>query len=194
MFYLSWSASHDSWPHFHMHVVSFQKSLLQIYRVSCRIWCLLSAPVSRPCWNRKCEGTRGDKHLCCATPNVNTATPLGILSGDFPCSQVQHTHTRTAIGWQSVELVSKLFDTPSYIQNWITKTQAHTKRKTSYRKIFWKVMFFHLPVNTFCFIICCRQYRNSTNSHIQHTNSWPSCAEYNPHEEAVNTYWNRVTQ
>ena len=28
---------------------------------------LLSAPFSRPFCNRKCEGTRGDKHLCCAT-------------------------------------------------------------------------------------------------------------------------------
>jgi hypothetical protein len=43
--------------------VSFQKSPLQICRVSRRIWCLLSAPVSRSCWNRKCLGTRGDKTL-----------------------------------------------------------------------------------------------------------------------------------
>ena len=39
----SWSTratqntSHDSWPHFHMHVLSFQKSPLQICRVSRRI-------------------------------------------------------------------------------------------------------------------------------------------------------------
>ena len=121
MFYLSWSAratrntSHDSWPHFHTHVVSFQKSPLQICRVSRRIWCLLSGPVSRPCWNRKCEGTHGDKHSCCATPIIHTATPLGILSGDVPCSQAQRTHSRTAIGWRSMELVSKLFDTPTYV-------------------------------------------------------------------------------
>jgi len=82
-----------------------------------RIWCLLSAPVSHPCWNCKCEGTRGDKHSCCATPNVHTATPLGILNGDVPCSQAQRAHSRTAIGWRSVELVSKLFDTPMYAQN-----------------------------------------------------------------------------
>ena len=68
MFCLSWSAratrntSHDSWPHFHTHVVSFQKSPFQICRVSRRIWRLLFAPVSRPCWNRNCEGSRGDKH------------------------------------------------------------------------------------------------------------------------------------
>ena len=121
MFSLSWSAratrkpSHDSWPYFHMHVVSFQKSPLQICRVSRRIWCLLSSPVSRPCWNRKCEGTRGDKHWCCTTPNVRTATPLGILSGDVPCSKVQCRHSRTAIGWRSMELVSKRFDTPTYL-------------------------------------------------------------------------------
>jgi len=35
--------------------------------------------------------TRGDKHSCCATPSVHTATPLGMLSGDVPCSQAQHT-------------------------------------------------------------------------------------------------------
>ena len=79
MFCLSWSAratrntSRDSWPHFHAHVISFRKSPLQICRVSHRIWCLLFAPISRPCWNRKCEGTRGDKHSCCATPNAHTA-------------------------------------------------------------------------------------------------------------------------
>jgi len=120
MFCLSWKAratrntSHDSWPHFHTHVVSFQKSPLQIYRVSRTIWRLLSAPVSRPCWNRKCEGTRGDKHSCCATPNIHTATPLGILSGDVPCSQAQRTHSRTAIGWRFMALVSKRFDTPTH--------------------------------------------------------------------------------
>jgi hypothetical protein len=51
-------------------------------------------------------GTRGDKHSCCATPNVHTATPLGMLSGDVPCSQAQRTHSCTAIGWRSMELVS----------------------------------------------------------------------------------------
>ena len=119
-FCLSWSAratrntSHDSWSRFHMHVVSFEKSPLQICWVLRRIWCLLSAPVSRPCWNRKCESTRGDKHSCCATPNVHAATPLGMLSGDVPCSQARRTHSCTAIGWRSMEQVSKLFDTPSY--------------------------------------------------------------------------------
>ena len=103
------------WPHFYTHVVSFQKSPLQICRVSRRIWCLLSTPVSRPCWNRKCEGTHGDKHSCCATPNVHTATPLGVLSSDLPCSQTQRTRSSTAIGWRSMELVSKLFDTPTYV-------------------------------------------------------------------------------
>jgi hypothetical protein len=68
------------------------------------------------CWNRKCEGTRGDKHWCCATPNVHTATPLDILSGDVPCSQAQRTHSRTAIGWRSMEIVSKLFDAPTYFR------------------------------------------------------------------------------
>jgi len=86
----------------------------QICRVSRSIWCLLSAPVSRPCWNRKCEDTRGDKHSRCKTPNIHTATPLGILSGDVPCSQAQRTDSRTAIGWRSMELVSKLFDPPLY--------------------------------------------------------------------------------
>jgi len=120
MFCLSWSVhanrntSHDSRPRFYRHVISFQKSPLQICRVSRRIWCLLSAPVSRPCWNCRCEGTRGDKHSCCATPSVHTVMPLGMLSGDVPCSQAQRTHSRTAIGWRSMELVSKLFDTPSY--------------------------------------------------------------------------------
>jgi hypothetical protein len=75
---------------------------------------LLSAPVSRPCWNRKYIETHGDKHSCCATPNVHTVTPLGMLSGDVSCSQAQRTHSHTAIGWRSMELVSKLFDTPLY--------------------------------------------------------------------------------
>jgi len=120
MFCLFWSlhatrnTSHDSWPRFYTHVVSFQKSPLQICRVSRKIWCLLSASVSRSCWNRKCEDTRGDKHSCCATHNVHTATPLGMLSGDVPCFQAQRTHSLIAIGWRSVELVSKLFDTPLY--------------------------------------------------------------------------------
>jgi hypothetical protein len=39
-----------------------------------------------PCWNRKCDGTHVDKHSYCATPSVHTATPLGMLSGDVPCS------------------------------------------------------------------------------------------------------------
>jgi len=121
MFCLSWNmhatrnTSHDTLPHFHTYVVSFQKSLLQSCGVPRRIWCLLSAPVSRLCWNRKCDATHGDKHSCCATPNVHTATPLGILSGNVPCSQVQRTHSHTAIGWCSMELVSKLFDTPTYL-------------------------------------------------------------------------------
>jgi len=106
--------SHDSWPLFHTHVVSLQKSPLQICRVSHRIWYLLSAPVSCPCWNRKCEGTRGNKHSCCATPNLHT-TPLGTLSGEVPCSQTQCTYSHTAISWRFVELVSKLFDTPTYM-------------------------------------------------------------------------------
>jgi hypothetical protein len=54
------------------------------------------------------------KHSCCATPIVHTATPLGMLSGDVPCSQAQRSHSRTAIGWRSMELVLKLFDTPLY--------------------------------------------------------------------------------
>jgi hypothetical protein len=91
-------------------------SPLQICRVSRRIWCLPSAPVLSPFWNRKCEDTRGEKHSCCATPNVHTATRLSMLSGDVPCSQTQRTHSRTAIGWRSMELVSKLFDAPSYIR------------------------------------------------------------------------------
>jgi len=62
--------------------------------------------------NRKCEETRGDKHSCCATPNVHTASPLGMLSGDVPCSQAQRTHSHTAIGWRSMELVSKLLIHP----------------------------------------------------------------------------------
>jgi hypothetical protein len=33
---------------------------------------------------------------------------------DAPCSKSQHTHSHNAIGWRSMELVSKLFDTPSY--------------------------------------------------------------------------------
>jgi hypothetical protein len=37
-----------------------------------------------------------------------------MLSGDVPCSQEQLTHSCTAMGWRSMELVSKLFDTPSY--------------------------------------------------------------------------------
>jgi len=119
MFCLSWSAratrntSHDSWTRFHTHVVSFEKSPLQICRVSRRIWCLISAPVSRPCWNRKCVDT-GEKHSCCATPIVHTATPLSILFGDVPCSQARRTYSCTAIGWRSMKLVSKHFDTPSY--------------------------------------------------------------------------------
>jgi hypothetical protein len=84
-----------------MHIVSFQKSLLQFH---------VHAEIA----NVK---TRGDKHSCCATPNVQIATPLGMLSGDVPCSQVQHAHSRTAIGWRSMELVSKLFDTPLYLIN-----------------------------------------------------------------------------
>jgi hypothetical protein len=59
--------------------------------------------------------TCGDKHWCCTTPNVHTAMPLGILSGDIPCSQPQRTHSRTAIGWCSMEPASKLFDTPTYL-------------------------------------------------------------------------------
>jgi hypothetical protein len=55
--------------------------------------------------------TCGDKHSCCATPNVHTATPLSMLSGDVPCSQSQRTHSPTAISWRTMELFSKLFDT-----------------------------------------------------------------------------------
>jgi hypothetical protein len=62
---------------------------------------LLSAPVSHPCWNRKCEETHGDKYLRCATPSVHTATPLGMLSGDVPCSQAQRTHSRTGTTLQT---------------------------------------------------------------------------------------------
>jgi hypothetical protein len=51
-------------------------------------------------------------------------TPLGILSGNIPYSQAQCTHSRTAISWRSTEIVSKLFDTPTYI--------ATCKRKTAY--------------------------------------------------------------
>ena len=36
--------------------------------------------------NCKYEGTRGDKHSCCATPNIHKATPRGILIGDIPRS------------------------------------------------------------------------------------------------------------
>jgi hypothetical protein len=54
-------------------------------------------------------------HSCYATPNVHTETPLSILSGDIPCYQAQRMHSRTAIGWHSMELVSKHFDTPTYI-------------------------------------------------------------------------------
>ena len=43
-----------------------------------------------------------------------TVTPRGIQSGDAPCSQAQRTHSCTAFGWRSMELVSKLFDTLSY--------------------------------------------------------------------------------
>jgi len=39
-----------------------------------------------------------------------------MLSGNVPCSQAQRTHSRTAIGWRSTELVSKLFDTLLYIK------------------------------------------------------------------------------
>jgi hypothetical protein len=75
---------------------------------------LMFAPVSRPFWNRKGDGTRGDKHSCCATPIVHTATPLGTLSGDVPCSEAQRTHSRSTIRWRSVELDWELFDTPTY--------------------------------------------------------------------------------
>jgi hypothetical protein len=121
MFCLSWSVranqntSHDSWPHFYRHVISFQKSPLQICRVSRRIWCLLSAPVSHLCWNHKCEGTHGDKLLC--NSQCSHSDTIGMLSGDVPCSQAQRTHSRTAIGWRSMELVSKLFDTLLYNKN-----------------------------------------------------------------------------
>ena len=63
--------------------------------------------------NRKFEGTRGEKHSRCATPNVHIATSHGILSGDVACSQAQRTYSRTAIGWRSMELVSKFFDKPT---------------------------------------------------------------------------------
>jgi len=78
--------------------------------VALDVCCLLQFHVHAEIANVKT--TRGDKNSCCATPNVHTATPLGILSGDLPCSQAQRTHSHTAIGWRSVELVSKLFDTP----------------------------------------------------------------------------------
>ena len=71
--------------------------------------------------------TRGDKHSCCATPNVHTATPLGMHSGDVPCSQAQCTHSHTAIGWRSMELVSKLFDTPLYT---VLRTEVVVMDKT----------------------------------------------------------------
>jgi hypothetical protein len=38
-----------------------------------------------------------------------TLTPLGILSGNIPCSQAQRTHSCTAISWCSVELSLKTF-------------------------------------------------------------------------------------
>ena len=49
-----------------------------------------------------------------------------MLSGDVPCSQAQRTHSCTAIGWLSMELVSKLFDTPSYVNETaeLTGTEA----------------------------------------------------------------------
>jgi len=99
--------------------VSLQKSPLQVCRVFLRILCLLSAPVSRPCSNRKREDTRDDKHAYCATPIVHTATPLGMLSGYVPCSQAQRTHSSTAIGWRSMDLASKRFDTPLFIYIYI---------------------------------------------------------------------------
>ena len=37
-----------------------------------------------------------------------------MLSGDVPCSQARCIHSCTAIGWRSMELVSKLSDTTSY--------------------------------------------------------------------------------
>ena len=103
------STLHNSWSHFYMHIISFQKSVLQICQVSRRICCLLSAPVSRRCCNCKCEGTRGDKHSCCATPNIHTATPRGVLSGDVPRSQAHRMHSRTATGSPSMEIVSRNF-------------------------------------------------------------------------------------
>jgi hypothetical protein len=63
-------------------------------------------------WNHRCAGTRGDKHW---TSNVHTATPLGIMSGDVPCSLPQCMYSCTAIGWWSTETVLELFDTPMYI-------------------------------------------------------------------------------
>jgi hypothetical protein len=50
----------------------------------------------------ECPPSDSEEHCC-----------LGILSGDVPCSQEQCTHLRTTIGWHSMELVSKLFDTPT---------------------------------------------------------------------------------
>ena len=36
--------------------------------------------------NCKYEGIRGDKHSCCGTPSIHTATLRGVLSGDIPRS------------------------------------------------------------------------------------------------------------
>ena len=94
---------HNTWPHFHMHTISFQKCPLHIYRVSRRIRCFLSVPVFHPCWNCNCEITRGDKLSCCATAIVHTVMPHGILSGNVPCSQAECMHLCTAFGWRSTE-------------------------------------------------------------------------------------------
>jgi hypothetical protein len=48
--------------------------------------------------------------LSSLSPNVLTQTANNIAVE--LCSQAQRTRSRTAIGWRSMELVSKLFDTP----------------------------------------------------------------------------------
>jgi hypothetical protein len=95
---------------------NISKSPLQIWKVSRKIWCLLSASVPLPSCNRKRAWTRGDQYGRCVNFNVYKATPLGILSGDVPCSLSQRPHSCTAIGWCSTEPVLELFDTHSYVK------------------------------------------------------------------------------
>ena len=80
--------------------------------------------------------------------------PLGILSGDVPCSQAQRTHARNAIGWRSVQPVWELFDTPTYIYiNFMRNQNLHSVNPLPYKNLVTKFQNMNME-DTFVKQVC----------------------------------------